>query len=188
MWGSQTLRTDARIIAATNRDLALDVEQGRFRSDLFYRLNVFPIEVPPLRERREDIPVLVEYFASRHGARLGKKFRRVDRRTMDRLLDYPWPGNIRELENWIERAAILSEGDKLSLEEPFAHPDGESSGFDGAGERLSLRDQEKRSIERALAACHGRVSGKGSRRRDWGFRDDPKSKIRRLKIDKYRFR
>ena len=114
--GSETLKTDARLIAATNRDLARDVADGRFRSDLFYRLNVFPIAVPPLRDRREDIPILVEYFAALHGAALGRRFRRVDRRTMDALVRYDWPGNVRELENLVERAAILSEGDRLVLD------------------------------------------------------------------------
>lgn len=186
--GNRTLRTDARIIAATNRDLSRDVEEGRFRSDLFYRLNVFPIEVPPLRERREDIPILVEYFASRHGARLRKKFRRVDRRTMDRILDYPWPGNIRELENWIERAAILSDGDRLSLEEPSA---GTPSGTAGSGAPAArtLADQERGAIEQSLAASRGRVSGKGGAALRLGVPATTlESKIRRWKIDKYRFR
>ena len=114
--GSMTLRTDARVIAATNRDLAADVDSGRFRSDLYYRLNVFPIHVPSLRERREDIPMLVEYFAARHGARLGKRFRDIRRSVVSALMAYDWPGNIRELENMVERAAILSEDDTLRFE------------------------------------------------------------------------
>ncbi|MEO8432901.1 MAG: sigma 54-interacting transcriptional regulator [Acidobacteriota bacterium] len=182
--GSQTLRTDARVIAATNRDLNREVEQGTFRSDLFYRLNVFPIEVPPLRDRREDIPILVEYFASRHGARLGKKFRRVDRETMERLLAYPWPGNVRELENWIERAAILSDGDKLSLDEPASR-----SRVAGAGAPATLRDQERRSIEDALALSRGRVSGAAGAAARLGVPSTTlESKIARLGIDKHRFR
>jgi formate hydrogenlyase transcriptional activator len=183
--GSQTLKTDARVIAATNRDVAREVEAGRFRSDLYYRLNVFPIDVPPLRERREDIPILVEYFAKRYGARLGKKFRRVDRRTMDRLLAYEWPGNVRELENWIERAAILSEGDKLVIEEPAR----------GSGRPLAsapaatLREQEKRAIERALEASRGRVSGAAGAAAVLGIPNTTlESKIRRFRIDKYRYR
>ncbi|MDQ2870118.1 MAG: sigma 54-interacting transcriptional regulator [Acidobacteriota bacterium] len=180
--GTSTLRTDARVIAATNRDLARETAEGAFRRDLFYRLNVFPIEVPPLRDRREDIPILVEYFAARHGARLGKKFRSVDRRTMDRLLAYPWPGNVRELENWIERAAILSEGDRLSLDEPATRAA-------GAAAPLTLEEQERRSIEEALAASSGRVSGASGAAVRLGIPSTTlESKIRRLAIDKFRFR
>ncbi|MEP6768142.1 MAG: sigma 54-interacting transcriptional regulator [Acidobacteriota bacterium] len=179
--GTSTLRTDARVIAATNRDLAREAAEGGFRRDLFYRLNVFPIEVPPLRERREDIPILVEYFASRHGARLGKKFRSVDRRTMERLLAYPWPGNVRELENWIERAAILSEGDRLSLDEPASRS--------AAAAPRTLEEQERRSIEEALAASSGRVSGASGAALRLGIPSTTlESKIRRLAIDKFRFR
>ena len=114
--GSMTLRTDARVIGATNRDLASDVDSGRFRSDLYYRLNVFPIHVPSLRDRREDIPMLVEYFAARHGARLGKRFRDIRRSVVAALMSYDWPGNIRELENTVERAAILSDDDTLRFD------------------------------------------------------------------------
>jgi formate hydrogenlyase transcriptional activator len=184
--GSETLKTDARLIAATNRDLARDVASGRFRSDLFYRLNVFPIAVPPLRDRREDIPILVEYFAALHGAALGRRFRRVDRRTMDALVRYDWPGNVRELENLVERAAILSEGDRLVLDvsalasETVSAPDRRPS---------SLRDQERHAIEDALRRTRGRVSGRNGAA---VLLDLPsttlESKIRKLKIDKYRFR
>src|SRR5512135_2284954 len=118
--GNQTIRTDARVIAATNRDLEAAIAEGRFRPDLFFRLNVFPIHVPPLRERPDDIPVLVEYFAARHAARLGRRFRSVSQRTLDMLASYAWPGNIRELENVIERAAILSDGDTLRVDEALA--------------------------------------------------------------------
>jgi formate hydrogenlyase transcriptional activator len=186
--GRQTLRTDARVIAATNRDLAREVASGRFRSDLFYRLNVFPIEMPALRDRKDDIPILVEYFTSRHGARLGKKFQRVDRRTMERLLAYSWPGNVRELENVIERAAILSEGALLSVDEASfaaAVPDRRRA---GASEG-TLREQEKRAIEAALSATRGRVSGSSGAAARLGVPSTTlESKIRKLKIDKYRFR
>src|SRR6185369_10900544 len=101
--GSDTLKVDVRLIAATNRDLADDVRSGRFRSDLFYRLNVFPIRLPPLRERREDIPLLVSHFATKHGTRFKRPISRIDRRTMSALEAYEWPGNVRELENAIER-------------------------------------------------------------------------------------
>jgi formate hydrogenlyase transcriptional activator len=187
--GSHVLHTNARVIAATNRDLARAVAEGRFRSDLYYRLNVFPIEVPPLRERAEDIPILVEYFARRYGARLGKRFRRVDRKTMDRLLAYEWPGNVRELENWIERAAILSEGDKLVVEEPAARGTGRAGAPAAAGPPLTLKEQEKRTIERALESSHGRVSGRAGAAVALGLPNTTlESKIRRLGIDKFRYR
>src|SRR2546425_68627 len=112
---SRALRGDVRVIAATNRDLAEAVRAGRFRADLFYRLNVFPIEVPPLRERRTDVPQLAAFFASRFARKFGKRVEAVSKETMDRLMAYPWPGNIRELQNVIERAVVLSGGPSLAL-------------------------------------------------------------------------
>ncbi len=113
---NRTVRVDVRVIAATNRDLEETVRAGRFRSDLYYRLNVFPLEIPPLRERRSDIPQLVMFFLSRFAKRYGKKADAVTRETMDRLISYPWPGNVRELQNLIERAVVLSEGPVLELD------------------------------------------------------------------------
>ena len=186
--GRETLRTDARVIAATNRDLPQAVERGEFRPDLFYRLNVFPIDVPPLRDRKDDIPILVEYFTSRHGARLGKSFQKVDRRTMDRLLAYDWPGNVRELENVVERAAILSEGEKLSIDEASFGAGG-SEGRGAPRADGTLREQEARAIETALAASRGRVSGASGAAARLGVPSTTlESKIRKLKIDKYRYR
>jgi formate hydrogenlyase transcriptional activator len=184
--GNETLKTDARLIAATNRDLAREVAEGRFRSDLYYRLAVFPIAMPPLRDRADDIPILVEYFAARHGAALGKKFRRVDRRTMDALVRYDWPGNVRELENVIERAAILSEGDRLVLDLSSL-----ATGAAATVERrvTSLKGQERRAIEEALRQTRGRVSGP---RGAAALLELPsttlESKIQKLRIDKHRFR
>ena len=106
--GTKTIRTDVRVIAATNRDLHTAIEAGTFRSDLFYRLNVFPIEMPSLRERKEDIPGLVEYFIQRYTGKTGKKIRRINKETLDMLASYDWPGNIRELQNVVERSVILS--------------------------------------------------------------------------------
>ena len=97
--GNQPIRTNVRVITATNRDLKAAIEAGSFRSDLFYRLNVFPIEIPPLRERKEDIPILVEYFIHRYASKMGKKIGSASKKTMDLLQSYPWPGNIRELQN-----------------------------------------------------------------------------------------
>ena len=112
---SRTLRTDARLIAATNRDLGALVQEQKFRSDLFYRLNVFPVQVPPLRDRREDIPLLVQHFVQRFAQRMNRNIESVPKQGMDALINYSWPGNIRELENVIERAVILSSGPELKV-------------------------------------------------------------------------
>src|SRR6201988_208057 len=117
--GRDRIRVDVRVIAATNRDLPAAVTDGVFRQDLFYRLNVFPLHMPALRERREDIPVLVEYFAGRYARRAGKTFRRVSKRTLDRLRSYPLPGNVRELQNVIERSVIVSETDEFTVDESW---------------------------------------------------------------------
>ena len=117
--GRDRIRVDVRVIAATNRDLTAAVADGTFRQDLFYRLNVFPLEMPPLRERREDIPLLVEYFIGRYARKAGKTFRRVSKRTLDRLQSYPWPGNVRELQNVIERSVIVSDTDEFTVDESW---------------------------------------------------------------------
>jgi formate hydrogenlyase transcriptional activator len=184
--GDATITADVRLIAATNRDLEQDVEAGRFRRDLYFRLNIFPIRVPPLRERPEDIPLLLEYFAVRHGARLGKKVKRVDRETVRRLAAYHWPGNVRELENLVERAVILAEGeglrfDSTELKSSLTPP--------ALPLRESLLDSERRRIEEALQAAGGRVSGRnGAAARLKLPATTLESKIRRLGIDKYHFR
>jgi transcriptional regulator with GAF, ATPase, and Fis domain len=115
--GTQPIRVDVRVIAATNRDLKAATTTGTFRQDLFYRLNVFPIEVPSLRERKDDLLMLVEYFVQRYAGRAGKNIRSIDKKTLDLLLSYDWPGNIRELQNVIERSVILSAGDVFSIDE-----------------------------------------------------------------------
>jgi formate hydrogenlyase transcriptional activator len=187
--GTQTIHTDTRVIAATNRDLAEAVAAGTFRSDLFYRLNVFPIAVPPLRERREDVPILVEYFTSRFAARLGKKFRQIERGAMDRILAYPWPGNVRELQNVIERAVILSDGDTLRIDEPLLAGSATVATTAEGSLPETLRSQERRQIEEALAAAAGRVSGAtGAAARLGVPATTLESRIKRLKIDKHRFR
>ncbi|HET9793906.1 MAG TPA: sigma 54-interacting transcriptional regulator [Thermoanaerobaculia bacterium] len=186
--GSRTLHTDARVIAATNRDLRAAVREGAFREDLYYRLNVFPIEIPPLRERRTDVPILVEYFVARHAARLGKRIRRVEKKTMDLFLAYPWPGNVRELQNVIERAAILTEGDTLRVEESaLARETG--APVTGGSLPTSLQGEEKKIIEAVLAQTRGRVAGpSGAAVRLRIPSTTLESKIRKLKIDKHRFR
>ncbi len=185
--GTQTIRVDVRVIAATNRDLNAAVDSGSFREDLFYRLNVFPLVVPPLRERGEDIPVLVEYFINLYARNAGKTFRRINKRTLDRLRSYPWPGNVRELQNVIERSVIVCDSDEFTVEESWvsARPSSER--------RLphfnSLATHEKTIIEDALRASGGRIFGQAGAAERLGIpRSTLESKIRTLKIDKSRFR
>ena len=164
---------------------------GTFRSDLFYRLNVFPIDMPPLRERREDIPILVEYFAARYAARLGKRFQSIEKSSMDRILAYAWPGNVRELQNVIERAAILSEGDVLRVDEPLLGSVGVARLRPPPAPpcRTACATPERRQIEEALAQSAGRVSGaKGAAARLGVPSTTLESRIKRLGIDKHRFR
>jgi formate hydrogenlyase transcriptional activator len=188
--GGHPIVTDARVIAATNRDLAAAAAEGSFRSDLFYRLNVFPIPMPSLRQRREDIPMLVEYFAARYAARFGKRFESIEKASMDRILDYSWPGNVRELQNVIERAAILSEGDVLRVDEPLLAAAG---GPVPAAATLplpaSLREQERKRIEDALAQSAGRVSGAAGAAARLGIPSTTlESRIKSLGIDKRKFK
>ena len=185
--GQHPIRVDVRVIAATNRDLTEAVADGTFRQDLFYRLNVFPLEVPPLRERQEDIAVLVEYFINRYARKAGKTIRRVSKRTLDRLKSYPWPGNVRELQNVIERSVIVSDTDEFTVDESWlsTRPAVESRlGMSGA-----LASHEKALIEDALRATGGRVFGPSGAAARLGIpRSTLESKIRTLKINKSRFR
>ena len=185
--GRDRIRVDVRVIAATNRDLSAAVADGAFRQDLFYRLNVFPLEMPALRERREDIPVLVEYFIGRYARKAGRTFRRVSKRTLDRLQSYPWPGNVRELQNVIERSVIVSDTDEFTVDESWlsARPKVDSRhGLSGA-----LAAQEKAMVEDALRVSGGRVFGPtGAAERLGVPRSTLESRIRALKIDKARFR
>ena len=153
---ARTIHVDVRLIAATHKDLQKMIREGAFREDLFYRLNVFPIEVPPLRERREDIPLLVQHFVARLCRRMRKSITKVPRETMNALTSWDWPGNVRELENFLERAVILSSGDTLSA------PPGElTPSNSGVGRVLNFRDSERNAIVTALEAANGRISGKG---------------------------
>jgi len=155
--GSETTTVDVRVITATNRDLETAVREGRFRPDLYYRLNVFPIQLPPLRERKEDILLLVRYLAQRYGARLGKRIPAVSQATMDVLQAYPWPGNVRELENVIERAMILSEGPELDLSGSLR-----TIGGGGVGTSVrTLEDIQREYIRLVLERTGWRVSGDG---------------------------
>jgi formate hydrogenlyase transcriptional activator len=185
-----TIRTNVRVIAATNRDLDAAIGAGTFRSDLFYRLNVFPIEMPSLRERREDIPMLVEYFIDRFARQAGKSFQAVNKRSLDLLQSYPWPGNIRELQNVIERSVIVCETETFSVDEswlsrqPRAH---EPKSPRELPQKLAA--QEKEAIEAALRECSGRVSGPSGAAVKLGMPGTTlESKIKSLKINKNRFK
>ncbi len=159
---SRTLRSDARLIAATNRDLEAMVEGQTFRSDLYYRLNVFPVAVTPLRERAEDIPLLVQHFVQQFSRRMGKTIPAIPTETMAALVQYPWPGNIRELQNIIERAVILSDGLvlRLSMDELYVTGDGRPVSRRNNGHlRTILEDAERRQILSALEKTIGKVGG-----------------------------
>lgn len=191
--GTQVLYTNARVIAATHCDLHAAVVAGTFRPDLYFRLNVFPVVVPPLRDRRDDIPLLIEYFALRHGLRVGKQFECLDAGSLRRLIAYPWPGNVRELENVVERAAILSNGNRLRIDEHALRGDrgtaNDSPQLAGASLRVGMRHTEKRMIEEALSATKGRVSGPNGAARRLGLPASTlERKIRNHGIDKYRYR
>ncbi len=187
--GNQAVRADVRVIAATNRDLQTAIAAGTFRSDLFYRLNVFPIEIPPLRERREDIPLLVEYFVDRYASKGGKKIHSVSKKTLDLLQSYPWPGNIRELQNVIERSVIVCETETLSVDESWlSRVQVPAAPLSPAIPEHPAKD-EKQLIEAALAKTRGRVSGPSGAAAKLGMPPSTlESKIRALKIDKYRFK
>ncbi len=182
--GNQTIRANVRVIAATHRDLPAAVEAGTFRSDLYYRINVFPLEVPALRDRKEDIHLLAEHFIDRYAKKTGKRIRSMEKKSMDRLQSYPWPGNIRELQNVIERSVILCDSEKFSLDESWLSTVIRSS-RPLAQEMIS---QEKELIEAALAECKGRVSGPAGAAAKLGMPPSTlDSKIRALKVDKHRF-
>jgi PAS domain S-box-containing protein len=187
--GSQVIRTDVRVIAATNRDLESAIAGGAFRKDLFYRLNVFPIEIPPLRERRADIPTLVEYFVHRYSRKVGKRIRAIEKRTLELLGSYAWPGNIRELQNVIERSVIFCESDLFSVDPSWLSFESSSpTGEAGPIARMSPV-QQREAIETALAATAGRVSGPSGAAAHLSMPASTlESKIRTLKINKFRFK
>jgi PAS domain S-box-containing protein len=188
--GIRRIHADVRIIAATNRDLQTAIRAGAFRRDLFYRLHVFPIVIPPLRERQEDISLLVEYFIHRYARKAGKNIRGVSKKTLELLQSYPWPGNIRELQNVIERSVILCDTEIFSIDESWLPREplvAESKDQIELSERLLA--QEKNLIEAALKECRGRVFGPDGAAGRLGIpRSTLESKIRSLKIDKYKFK
>jgi PAS domain S-box-containing protein len=182
--GTTPIRANVRVIAATHRDLPALIEAGTFRSDLYYRINVFPIDVPPLRKRQEDIRLLVGYFIDRYASKAGKKIRSIDKRTMQSLQSYPWPGNIRELQNVIERSVIVSDTEEFAIDQSWLQ-------HQPAGARPladDLHDQERERIEAALLRSKGRVSGPTGAAAALGVPASTlDSKIKALKIDKRRY-
>jgi PAS domain S-box-containing protein len=188
--GTGSIRTDVRVIAATNRDLEAAISAGIFRSDLFYRLNVFPIEIPPLRERTEDIPLLVEYFIDRYARRAGKSFQTVDKKSLDLLQSYSWPGNIRELQNVIERSVIVCETENFSVDESWLSRQPHATGSKNQLElSQKLASHEKEMIEAVLRESGGRVSGPSGAAAKLGIhRSTLETKITSFKINKYRFK
>jgi transcriptional regulator with PAS, ATPase and Fis domain len=188
--GTRRIRADVRVIAATNRDLQAAISAGSFRSDLFYRLHVFPIEMPSLRERKEDIPLLVEYFLDHYARKAGKNITTVDKKILRLLGSYPWPGNIRELQNVIERSVIVCETANFSVDESWLSQQPLEK---KAGSQLYLSEkvaaQEKEIIEAALRESQGRVFGPLGAAAKLGIaRSTLESKIRSLKINKSRFK
>jgi formate hydrogenlyase transcriptional activator len=191
--GSQPMSVDVRVLAATNRDLKAAVAAGTFREDLFYRLNVFPIQVPPLRQRADDIPPLVEYFIDRYAKKAGKKIRKIEKKTLELFQTYKWPGNIRELQNVVERAVILCDDDTFAVDETWLIQESprEPRPLSAPPTRL-LRldeDQEREMIEAALAESKGRVAGPFGAAGKLGIpRQTLESKIVNLGINKNRFK
>jgi len=186
---TKPVQVDVRVLAATNRDLAADVEDGDFRRDLYYRLNVFPVKVPPLRERIEDIPLLAEYLLERYAKKAGKKITAIDRSTLEMLQNYDWPGNVRELQNVIERAVILCETPVLSVDESWFRREPTSRTDPPISFNAAVSTSERELIERALAECAGRVGGpKGAAVKLGLPRQTLESKIKLLGINKFRYR
>ena len=186
---NKPIPVDVRVLAATHRDLEKLVSEGKFRQDLLYRLNVVPIEMPSLRERAADIPLLFEYFIARFGKKAGKKFKTIDKNSFKLLREYEWPGNVRELQNVVERAVILSDSDTFTVNQAWLRR--EESELPQVTRPLNgaLLQQERDIIETALAASHGRVAGPAGAAAKLGVPTRTlDSKIKRLGIDKYRYK
>jgi formate hydrogenlyase transcriptional activator len=187
--GTQTVPVDVRVVAATNADLSAAVAEGTFRQDLFYRLNVFPIQIPALRERVDDIPLLVEYLIDRYAQAAGKKIKNINKGTMDLFQNYDWPGNVRELQNVIERAVILSDGETFSVDETWLTPVTPQTAAPSVPLVANLIDHEKEMIETALREAEGLVSGPTGAATKLGIpRQTLESKIRKLGINRHRFK
>jgi formate hydrogenlyase transcriptional activator len=186
---SEPLAVDVRVLVATNRDLKSAVDAGTFRQDLFYRLNVFPIHLPSLRERVDDIPLLVEYFIDRYAKKAGKNFSDITNKTLQLFQAYDWPGNIRELQNVIERAVILCDGETFSVDEAWLKRTSSPVSDSVAPLVTTLVERERQMIETALAQCQGRVSGENGAAKKLGIpRQTLDARIASLGIDKRRFK
>jgi transcriptional regulator with PAS, ATPase and Fis domain len=186
--GSRAIPVNVRVIAATNRDLPAAIAAGTFRPDLYYRLNVFPIEVPPLRKRREDIPFLVEYFVKKFAEGMAKQIRRIEKRTLDLCEGYSWPGNVRELQNIVERAVILCSGETFSIDEAWLVTHGPLQPDLSGSLTQSLQDRETEMIESALIESRGKVAGSNGAAVKLGIPPSTlESRIKQLKIEKRRF-
>jgi len=173
-----------RVIAATNRHLHSAITAGSFRSDLFYRLNVFPVELPPLRERKEDIPTLVNYFVKRYAQRAGKKIDSIRKKSLEALQEYSWPGNVRELQNVIERSLIIVDTNEFSVDQNWL-----SHEFQSNPRPASRISSEQEQIEAALAQTKGKVSGRQGAAAKLGMPASTlESRIRSLKINKFQFK
>jgi len=183
---ANTIQVNVRLIAATHRDLRTMIKEEKFRQDLFYRFNVFPIEIPPLRERREDIPLLVNYFVSRLSRRMQKQIMSIPRQTMQALTNCPWKGNVRELANFIERAVILTRGDELEV--PMGTLSASSETFVSVSSTSSFRQAECSVILEALKAAAGRIAGEGGAAERLGMkRTTLQNKMRKLGITKAQY-
>jgi formate hydrogenlyase transcriptional activator len=187
--GSHPVSVNVRVVAATNRNLRAAVEAGTFRLDLFYRLNVFPVRVPSLRERKDDIPLLTKYYIERHATMAGKRIRNIDKKTLELFQEYHWPGNIRELQNVIERAVILCDGETFSVDESWVRREAPRVPETPIALTGALVSREKEMIEAALEESRGRVCGPSGAAVKLGIpRSTLESKIRSLRINKFRFR
>ncbi len=183
--GTEVLRTDVRVISATNRDLQAAIADGSFRSDLYYRLNVFPIKLPPLRERKEDVPLLVNYFVDRYATRAGKKIKHIQKKALEVLREYSWPGNVRELQNVIERSLIIGEANEFSIDKSWVANEPQTSGAAPADHKTN----ERKRIEAALAQSNGKVSGAHGAAAKLDIPASTlESKIRSLRINKFQFK
>jgi PAS domain S-box-containing protein len=183
--GTEVLRADVRVISATNRDLQAAIADGAFRSDLYYRLNVFPIKLPPLRERKEDVPLLVNYFVDPYAKRAGKKIKHIQKKALEALQEYSWPGNVRELQNVIERSLIIGEANEFSIDKSWVANEPQPSGAAPADQKTN----ERKRIEAALAQSNGKIAGASGAAAKLGIPASTlESKIRSLKINKFQFK
>jgi formate hydrogenlyase transcriptional activator len=186
---TEPLKVDVRVVAATNRDLGRAVEGGAFRQDLFYRLNVFPIVAPPLRDRVDDIAVLVEYLIDRYAKKAGRKFRAISKKTLELFQAYDWPGNVRELQNVIERSVVLCDGETFSIDETWLKRTSHRLLGPEVPLVATVVAHEKELIEAALAKANGRIAGPSGAAAKLGIpRQTLESKIRSFGINKHRFR